>query len=455
VFGKKFSIFALSLGNFVVGLSILLPTGMLAELSLGLDVPIGTIGLLISFGAGVICVSPPLVAWMTTHTSRRALLTAVLAWLAFGHIASAFAPNYLTLFIIRLAMLALAGAFTPMAAATAVLLVPEDKRASVIATVLVGWALAIAIGLPMISPLAPEMGWRATYTLIGGFAIIGSLALMFGLPNGLKGAPVVFATWQAVGRSRHLLFLLLITGLLAAGQLVVIAFVGPILTDLTGATPPGIAAVFLLFGGMTLVGNVCASRVVQVWGAYKTSGVFIFCILIGAALWAFGEGTYSLMAAGAAIWGLGFAAATAMQQVRLIAAAPLLGTASMAINNTVLYLGQAIGSGIGSVLFAQGKLHTMGFVALAFVAASFSVLWLTRFAPERFGIRFDSDTVLLLARVFDRVLDRYSTAEPAARREAGLHAELARYIVAVAQTGERDEGRLAQRAYLKLRSAQH
>ena len=97
----------------------------------------------------------------------------------------------------------------------------------------------------------------------------------------------------------------------------------------------------------------------------------------------------------------------------------------------------------------------MGFVALAFVAASFGVLWLTRFAPERFGIRFHGDTVLLLARVFDRVLDRYSTTVPAARRETGLHAELARYIVAVAQTGERDEDRLAQRAYLKLRSAQH
>ena len=74
---------------------------------------------------------------------------------------------------------------------------------------------------------------------------------------------------------------------------------------------------------------------------------------------------------------------------------------------------------------------------------------------------FESSGLITLAAknyrviVFDRVLDRYSTAEPAARREAGLHAELARYIVAVAQTGERDEDRLAQWAYLKLRSAQH
>jgi hypothetical protein len=83
-----------------------------------------------------------------------------------------------------------------------------------------GWALAIAIA-------------------VGILAILGFLALLVGLPKGLKGAPVHFATWQAVSRNRHLLLLLLITGLLAAGQLVVIAFVGPLLTELTGATARG------------------------------------------------------------------------------------------------------------------------------------------------------------------------------------------------------------------------
>jgi MFS transporter, DHA1 family, inner membrane transport protein len=454
VLGQKLSIFALALGNFVVGLSILLPTGMLAELSVGLNVPIGTVGLLISLGAGVICISPPLVAWITSHMERRALLSAILIWLALAHVISAFAPNYPFVLGVRLAMLAFAGAFTPLAAGTAALLVPQSKRASVIATVLLGWALAIAIGLPLVSLMAPQIGWRATYSAVGLLAILSFFALVFALPTGLKGAPVRFATWKAVSRNHYLLLLLLITGLLAAGQLVIIAFVGPLLTELTGATPRGIAAVFLLFGAMTLVGNVLASRVVQGWGAFKTSSVFIICLLLGAALWAIGQGTYLLMAAGAAIWGLGFAAANAMQQVRLLAAAPRLGTASVAINNTVLYLGQAIGSGIGSALFARGELNSMGFVALAFVAASFGVLWLTRSAPEKFGIGFDSHTVQLLARAFDRALDRYSRHVPAARLETALHAELARYLVAAAQTGERDEDRLAGQAYLKLRSLQ-
>jgi hypothetical protein len=139
-----------------------------------------------------------------------------------------------------------------------------------------------------------------------------------------------------------------------------------------------------------------------------------------------------------------------MQQVRLLAAAPLLGTASVAINNTVLYLAQAVGSGVGSVLFARGELISMGFVALAFVAASFGVLWFTRLTPERVGIGFDSETIQLLARAFDQALDRYSVDVPLARFEPTLRAELARYIVAEAQTGERDEDRLAKKACLSL-----
>ena len=67
VFRRQFSITALALGNFAIGLSVLLPTGMVAELSSSLGVTIGTAGLLVSLGAGVVCVSPPLVGWTTSR----------------------------------------------------------------------------------------------------------------------------------------------------------------------------------------------------------------------------------------------------------------------------------------------------------------------------------------------------------------------------------------------------
>jgi DHA1 family inner membrane transport protein len=380
--GSRFSLVALALGNFVVGLGMLAPAGMMADLSSGFGVTIGAIGLLISLGAAVVCLSPPLVAWATSRVDRRALLSAVMLWVAVGHFASALAPDYPSLLGIRLVMLAMAGAFTPLAAGAAALLVSEDESAAAISSVLLGWALAIAVGLPLISLTVPQIGWATTYALIGGLAALSFLALLAELPKGLKGAPVVFATWRAVGRSSALVLLLLITTLLAAGQYVVIAFAGPLLIRLTNATPGKIAAVFALFGVMTLAGNLCASRVVRRWGAFTTSAVFMACVVLGAGLWAFGAGIYPSMAAGAAIWGFGFAAVTAMQQVRLIMTAPPLATASVAINNTALYLGQAIGSGIGGAMFAREALYAMGFVGLVPVVLSFGILWFTRAAPD-------------------------------------------------------------------------
>src|SRR5882757_6789691 len=80
---------ALMLGNVVTGCAVLAPAGMLKELSDGLDVSIRTAGLLITFGAIVLCVGSPLTAWLTSRIERRKLLGATLAILALTNIASA------------------------------------------------------------------------------------------------------------------------------------------------------------------------------------------------------------------------------------------------------------------------------------------------------------------------------------------------------------------------------
>jgi MFS family permease len=160
-----------------------------------------------------------------------------------------------------------------------------------------GRAIAIAIGLPLITLIVPQIGWRATYGLIGMLAMFGFLALIIGLPNGVKGVPVNFATWRAVSRNIQLDLLLLITMFLAAGQLVLVAFVGPLLSEATGATPRDIAFVFMLFGVMTLVGNVTASQLVKSWSAFRTSAVFMICVLAGVSLWIFARATLTMFAA--------------------------------------------------------------------------------------------------------------------------------------------------------------
>ncbi len=375
---RRFAPTALMLGNFVTGCSVLAPAGMLGELSAELDVSIRDAGFLITWGAVMLCICSPLTAWLTSRIERRTLLVSTLAVFAITNAASAFASSYAMLLVLRLLMLAVGALYTPQAAGTAGLIVPAEKRGSTIAYIFLGWSLAAAVGLPLITFIASRYGFRAAYGGIGVVGFISFLLLAWRLPGGLIGAPVDLKTWAALGRDRMILLLLLITTLQMSGQFAVFTFMGPLLVKLTGAGPDAVGLVFAIYGGCGFIGVAIATRIVDSWGAYKTSLLFTILMLTGVSGWAFGAGVYSLMAFSVAIWGLGFASTNSMQQVRLVAAAPALASASVSLNTSVLYIGQAVGSAIGGVLYARGLLHETGYVAMGFVVLALVTVISTR-----------------------------------------------------------------------------
>jgi predicted MFS family arabinose efflux permease len=201
------------------------------------------------------------------------------------------------------------------------------------------------------------------------------------LPAGLKGTPVDLTTWSTVGRDKTILLLLAITMLQMSGQFAVFTFMGPLLNKLTGASSDAIGLVFGIYGVCGFLGVVVATRIVDTWGPYRTSLLFTCLLLAGITGWAVSAGTFVLMATGVAIWGLGFASTNSMQQVRLVAAAPPLAPATVALNTSVLYIGQAIGSAVGGLLFARDLLHSTGFVAVGFVVLALVLVVVSRPRP--------------------------------------------------------------------------
>jgi predicted MFS family arabinose efflux permease len=334
--------------------------------------------LLITFGAVVLCVGSPVTAWLTSRIERRTLLTVTLLVLALTNVASAFAPDYASLLVLRLIMLAVGALYTPQAAGTAALIVPEQKRGSTIAYIFLGWSLAAAIGLPLITFAASRYGWRAAYGGIGAIGCLGFLLLAWRLPGGLLGSPVDLKTWADVGRNRTIIRLLSITTLQMSGQFVVFTFMGPLLAKLTGVGADAIGLAFACYGVFGFIGIAIATRIVDSWGAWKTSVLFTVLLLAGVAGWALSAGIYPLMVAAVSIWGLGFASTNSMQQVRLVGAAPQLASASVSLNTSVLYVGQAVGSAIGGFLYARDLLHVTGYVAAAFVALALAMVIATK-----------------------------------------------------------------------------
>lgn len=362
------------LGNVVIGMTILGPAGMLSELATGLGVGIHDTGLLVTYGAIVLCVGSPVMAWLTTRIDRRILLVVTLVVLAIGQGISALTSNYLVILLLRLVMLAIGAVYTPQAATTVALIVSDRERPSAIAFVFLGWSVAIAGGLPLVTFVATNFGWQAVYSALAAFAAIIAALLSVTLPRGLRGAPLSPQSFVAIARNDRIVLILLVTLLQTCGQFTVFVYLAPVLNALTGAGPAIAGGFFAFYGIVGLIGNVIASSIVTALGTQKTLALFLGSMLFGMILWATGAGWLAAMGLGVFFWGFGFSAINSMQQARLVAAAPDLASASVALNTSLLYVGQAIGSGIGGLLFAYAYYHFIGFVGVAFVALACLVL---------------------------------------------------------------------------------
>jgi predicted MFS family arabinose efflux permease len=314
------------------------------------------------------------VAWLTTRIDRRVLLVATLASLAIGQAASALTSDYFIILLLRLVMLAIGAVYTPQAATTVALIVPERERPSAIAFVFLGWSVAIAGGLPLVTLVATNFGWQAVYGALAVFAAIIAALLFVALPRGLKGRPLSPQSFVAIARSKRIVLILLVTLLQTSGQFTVFIYLAPLLKALTGAGAAIAGGFFAFYGTVGLIGNVVASGIVTALGTQKTLALFLGSMLLGLALWSVGAGWLPAMGVGVFFWGFGFSAVNSMQQARLVAAAPDLASASVALNTSLLYTGQAIGSGIGGLLFAHEYFHVIGFVGVTFVACACAVL---------------------------------------------------------------------------------
>ncbi len=368
---------ALLSGNFVTGLSVLAPAGMLPELSAGLGVTVRDVGLLVTYGAVVLCFGSPVVSWLTTRVGRRLLMSGTLAVVAIAHALSSVADSYAAILALRLVMLTLLAIYTPQAASTMALIATEKERPSAIAFVFLGWSIAIAVGMPLITTFATQFGWRETYAAIGAAAAVSAAFNAASLPGKLLGHPLSLRSFVDIARKRTLMLILLITLFQMSGQFSITVYMAALVQKVAGGGPAAAGLLFSLLGGAGLIGNLAATRIVKSAGVHRTLGFFILLMIAGSLTFALGTGVLVLMAAGVLVMGLGITAANTMQQARLVVAAPLLASATVALNTSVLYVGQAVGSGAAGFLYQHELYRMIGFLAVAFFVAAFAALVLT------------------------------------------------------------------------------
>lgn len=370
------ALWALLAGNLLIGTGVLLPAGLLAVMMADLGLGAARAGLIVTVGGLVVGFGAPVLAGLTSHVDRRRLLAIALGLYVVGHVGAALTGDFGILLAFRALTVVGAAIFTPQAAATVGLLVPAERRGGAIAFIFIGWSLASVLGIPLGSLAGEALGWRVTFLFMAALSALGVGMVWRFVPPGLRVQALALGAWVRVLTDLRLLCVLAVTLFSMSGQFTLFTYVAPILGQAYGLGADVIGLTFLASGVAGVAGNYAASRLAGRFGIERSILLALVCVCAGQLLIAAGWESYAAFLGGVLLWGLGGFAANSLQQSRLVAIAPALASATVALNTSVVYLGQSLGAATGGALIAAGPGARMALAGAGFaaLAAGLSVL---------------------------------------------------------------------------------
>ncbi|CAM2845948.1 MFS transporter [Janthinobacterium lividum] len=347
------TVYLIAMGAFALGMASYVTAGLMPMIASAFSISLAMAAQLVTaftlaYGLG----SPLVVALLPARAQRSGLLIA-LAVFVLANGASALAPGFSGLLAWRAIAGVGAGVYLALGIAAAAGVSAPQQRGKAIGVIMGGMAGGTVLGVPLSLLLAQQLDWTAALWLV---AVLGGLALA-GLLWKLPALPAVPATSLrrklVLLADGQVLSILLVSLLAAIASLGMYTFIAPLLAwSAQGAalsTTP-----FLWAWG---VGGIAGSVLVGPW-ADKVAAPKLTCfilLLLALALCALplaaGWSAW-LMLAPIALWGAAGWALQVPQNQQLLAVRARQGDGNLAIalNESALYLGSAIGAATGGVL---------------------------------------------------------------------------------------------------------
>jgi predicted MFS family arabinose efflux permease len=368
-----FQLLALCFGNFIIGTGTMIVPGMLPALAEGLNVSLPVAGQLVTVFAVSIGITAPILSGATSRYDRRLLLVGIMLLYFVGHLVSALISSHTVMMVVRAITAISAGLYVAQAASAAALLVPSEDRGRTMAFVFLGWSIAAVFGLPAGAYVGATLGWRTGFGLVAAGCLISTIWLWFALPAGLRVTPIDRAMWGRLFRHPSVLLVASVTIFITAGQFVIFPYFVAGAIALVQATPLKVSILLATYGVFGLAGNLVSGRLCDRLGAQRVVMGMLAFLMASQFIWTSSQGVYMLMALSMAVLGIGSFSSNSSQQVRLATLAPELASVTIAFNSSAVYIGQAVGTSVASVILARMS-GPEAYAALGWGAASMTLL---------------------------------------------------------------------------------
>ncbi len=368
----------LFVGTFVLGTAELGPVGMLPLIAADLGVSISAAGALVTAYALGLAIGGPILAAVTIRLARRLLLASTLIVYIAGTLLAVLATD-LGLFIVARALTgSLHGLFVGVAFTVAVSVVPPQRAGRAMSAVIGGFAVSVAVGVPLGTLLGQALGWRGSFitvVILGVVCLLATLAFIPPVPH--TGASGISAQVRHALAPR-VLALLGLAFLLFAGQFAAFTYIVPFLQQVTGISG-GLISVFLFaYGTATAVGVFGGGRFAD--KAASRTLIVATAVLIVALTVLYLIGTIPILVAAALIvWGLLGMGLVPSLQYRIVSLAGTGRDLAATLPASAINAGIAAGALAGGWAVANHSASAVVLVGLAICVIALPVAWATSF----------------------------------------------------------------------------
>ena len=348
--------------TFVGILSELMPSGVLPLMMDDLNISEVQTGNLVGYYAIASAIfAIPLIS-MTMQFNRKYLLLILLGGFAVSNIIAGLVHDYTVIIVLRVIGGICAGVMWPMIAAYGMRLVPEKDHGKAIAVVMAGTTLGISIGMPIMTSIGNNYGWRTEFIGLGGIIFAIALVSMFVLPSAPGEKLTKSSSPFALLKIPAVLIILLLTLLGVIAHYGVYVYITSLVDEIQLAG--GVESALLFFGIGSLISVLLAIKYTDKHLRLLTVLMFVLLIVSMVFFLLFG-GTKGMGHFAFFLWGLSFGPLVTLLQAGVSRQVETAKDVATSVQSSVFNLSIMIASTVAGLLLGIYSPMSLVYLAIA------------------------------------------------------------------------------------------
>jgi DHA1 family putative efflux transporter-like MFS transporter len=377
-------IYILALISFLVGTSQPIISGILDKMAEALGVSIGAAGQLITVFSLAYAIGTPILLVLTAKMERRKLLIYALFVFIVGNLLSVIVPGYGLFIIARIIMALSTGVAVVTILNIAAKIAPANKKASSIATVVMGFTASLIIGVPIGRFITSTYGWKFVFIGTAILVLLVIFIVLNTIPKMNGDASIPLTRQIAMFKKPKIALALSITFFLMTGYGILFTYLSPFLVKNVGMSDSLVSITLLVLGVASLFGSKLGGLSADKRGVIFTLKIGLLVNVTSLVVLSFLSHSIIAVFIILTVWSFSGWSSGATQQYNLATLSPESSDVLLGLNQSMMQFGFAAGAGFGGVIVGQISLSSITwFSAVSIVFASITAFGLSRFLNNK------------------------------------------------------------------------